>query len=185
MDDEISIYKVVFVGESGTGAKTSLINRIVYNSFDPEQISTLSPQYVSKSFKNNLGNKIKLGIWDTAGQEKYRSLVKIFLKDSHCIILGYDITHKRSFDQIREYHYNKVKEIVGDFPLIYLVANKIDLNKDKMVSENEASNFAKEKNIKFFQVSAKTGEGVDNLVKDIVNSITDKFILKKEVKIKK
>ena len=100
---------------------------------------------------------------------------KIFLKDSHCIILGYDITDKKSFDEIKEYHYNKVKEILGDFPLIYLVANKIDLNKDKKVSESEASNFAKEKNIKFFQVSAYTGEGIDNLLKDILNSLTDKF----------
>ena len=133
MDDEISIYKVVFVGESGTGAKTSLINRILFNSFDPEQVTTLSPQNVSKPIENNLGNKIKLDIWDSPGQEIFRSLVKIFLKDSHCIILGYDITDKRSFDEIREYHYNKIKEISGDFPLIYLVANKIDLNKDKKV----------------------------------------------------
>ena len=166
-------YKIVFLGESGTGAKTCLINQIIYNEF--ENYSFTSPAvYYSTFIQVNLGI-IKLNLWDTAGQERFRSINGIFIKDSHCAILGYDITNKRSFKEIENYHYNKVKKILGDEPLIYLVANKIDLIGKEEVSEKEAIDYAKEKGIKYFRVSAKTGEGVNELLEDIANSLIVKF----------
>ena len=166
-------YKIVFLGESGTGAKTCLINQIIYNEF--ENYSFTSPAvYYSTFIQVNLGI-IKLNLWDTAGQERFRSINGIFIKDSHCAILGYDITNKRSFKEIENYHYNKVKNILGDEPLIYLVANKIDLIGEEEVSEKEAIDYAKEKGIKYFRVSAKTGEGVNELLEDIANSLIVKF----------
>ena len=166
-------YKIVFLGESGTGAKTCLINQIIYNEF--ENYSFTSPAvYYSTFIQVNLGI-IKLNLWDTAGQERFRSINGIFIKDSHCAILGYDITNKRSFKEIENYHYNKVKKILGDEPLIYLVANKIDLIGEEEVSEKEAIDYAKEKGIKYFRVSAKTGEGVNELLEDIANSLIIKF----------
>ena len=166
-------YKIVFLGESGTGAKTCLINQIIYNEF--ENYSFTSPAvYYSTFIQVNLGI-IKLNLWDTAGQERFRSINGIFIKDSHCAILGYDITNKRSFKEIENYHYNKVQKILGDEPLIYLVANKIDLIGEEEVSEKEAIDYAKEKGIKYFRVSAKTGEGVNELLEDIANSLIVKF----------
>jgi small GTP-binding protein len=166
-------YKIVFLGESGTGAKTCLINQIIYNEF--ENYSFASPAaYYSTFIQVKLGI-IKLNLWDTAGQERFRSINGIFIKDSHCAILGYDITNKSSFKEIENYHYNKVKKILGDEPLFYLVANKIDLIGEEEVSEKEAIDYAKEKGIKYFRVSAKTGEGVNELLEDIANSLIVKF----------
>ena len=170
-------FQVVFLSESGTGAKTSLITRIMTNKFD-DCSSTVSAQYCEKIIKNDLGNEIKLKMWDTPGQERYRAIHHIFIKDSHCVILGYDITNKRSFTEIESYHYPKVKGILGDFPLIYLVANKIDLLRSSEVLDEEAEIYAERNNMKFFRVSAYTGEGVNCLMKDIANSLTEKFILK-------
>ena len=177
--DYDSEFKVIFVGESGIGAKTSLINSIIGQEFDEFRQSTQSPNYASTSIKNNLDHEIKMILWDTIGQEKYRAMTNLFLKDSHCVILGYDITNKNSFDEIKNYHYNNIKEKLGDAPLIYLVANKIDLWIKEEVSEGEAKAFAEEKKIKYFRVSSKTRQGVDLLINDIANSLTDKFIKKK------
>ena len=167
-------YKIVFLGESGVGSKTSLIGQLVNNRFDPNVSSTNGASHSSIFAQVNLGI-IQLDLWDTTGQEKYRSLSKFFIKDSHCVILGYDITRKNSFDQIKVFWYNFVKNIVGDDTLIYLVANKIDLIEEKQVSEKEAIEYANEKGIKFFRVSAKTSEGINELFGDITFSLIMKF----------
>ena len=181
-----SKFKVIFLGESGTGAKTSLINRMVKNEFRETILSTYGVSYCSKCVRNYLGNEVQLTMWDTPGQEKFRSISKSFIKGSHCIILGYDITIKESFDEIKKYHYHMVKEILEDFPLFYLVANKIDLYEKEKVSEKEARSFAEETNMKFIKVSAKTGEGINILLEDIANSLTNKFLIGKiETKKKK
>ena len=167
-------YKIVLIGESGTGGKTSLINRLVLNIFDPNTIATSGASYTNIFVQVNLGI-IKLELWDTAGQEKYRGLNRMFIKGSHCIILGYDITNRWSFEEIKNYQYNTVKDIVGDDALIYLVANKIELFEKEEVSEDEARDYAKEKGIKYFGVSCKTGRGINELLEDIAYSLIMKF----------
>ena len=177
--DYDSEFKVIFIGEYGIGAKTSLINSIIGEKFKEASLPTSSVNIVSISKTNNLGHKIKMNLWDTVGQEQFRSVNNIYLKNSHCVILGYDITRKKTFAEITNYHYNNVKEKSGEVPLIYLVANKIDLWIKEEVSEGEAKAFAEEKKIKYFRVSSKTRQGVDLLINDIANSLTDKFIKKK------
>ena len=167
-------YKIVFLGESGVGAKTSLISRLINNKFYECFESTIGANYSSIIIQVNLGI-IVLDLWDTPGQELYRSLCNNFIKGSHCIILGYDISRARSLYDIKEYWYNKAKNIVGDDSLIYLVANKIDLIENINESEKEGINYAKEKDIKYFKVSCKTGEGVNELFEDIANSLIMKF----------
>ena len=166
-------FKVIFLGESGIGAKTSLIKRIIGNK------SNTSMSY-NIIIKHYLGNEIKLELWDTPGQERYRSINKIFIPESHCVILVFDITNERSFRELN-YHYNLVKEYLGDSPIIFLVANKIDLFEEQEVLDEEAAIFAKGRNMQFFRVSAKTGEGVDFLMENILKSLTEKFILKSNI----
>ena len=101
-------YKVIFLGESGTGAKTSLIERFVYNRFNPNQLSTTSQRYADIFIQVNLGI-IKLHIWDTVGQEKFRGSNTLFIKNSHCVVLGYDIARKMTFKEI-EFHYKNAKK---------------------------------------------------------------------------
>ena len=165
------VNNIVFLGEPGIGAKTSLIERLIDNKFDESKPSTCGCNYSSIIIQINLG-LIQLALWDTVGQELFRPFCKHFIKVSHCIILGFDITNKHSFNEIKKFHYNNYKEYDS---LIYLVANKIDLIEDIEVSEKEAIDYAKEKGIKFFRISCKTGEGINELFEDIINLLVIKF----------
>ena len=85
-------YKVVLLGDCGVGSKSSLVNRLMGNKFEPNIPSTCSASYISRTVNLQNGKKIIIEIWDTPGQEKYKPVLKLYLKDSDCIALGYDIT---------------------------------------------------------------------------------------------
>ena len=110
-DDNAKTCKVVLLGESGVG-KTCIIARFINNTFEDNITSTTGASYAGKtmSFDEFNGQSIKFEIWDTAGQEKYRALTKIFYKDAGVAILVYDITRKDSFDEIKNYWHNQIKE---------------------------------------------------------------------------
>ena len=110
-DDNAKTCKVVLLGESGVG-KTCIIARFINNTFEDNIMSTTGASYAGKTmtFDEYDGKSIKFEIWDTAGQEKYRALTKIFYKDASVAILVYDITRKESFEEIQKYWYNQLKE---------------------------------------------------------------------------
>ena len=110
-DDEAQTCKVVLLGESGVG-KTCIIARFINNTFEENLISTTGASYAGKTmtFDEYDGKSIRFEIWDTAGQEKYRSLTKIFYKDAGAAILVYDITRQDSFDEIKKYWLQQIKE---------------------------------------------------------------------------
>ena len=102
--------KVTFLGESQTG-KTSIINRFISNSFSSVLTSSPCASFTNKTILLKEKNEsIKLEIWDTAGQTKYRPLVKVFFKDSSVNLLVYDITNKKSFEELKNYWYKDIKE---------------------------------------------------------------------------
>ena len=109
--EDALICKVVLLGESGVG-KTSIISRFINNFFAENVISTTGASYAGKTmtFDEFGGKKIRFEIWDTAGQEQYRSLTKIFYKDAAAAILVYDITRKGSFYALKNYWYDQVKD---------------------------------------------------------------------------
>ena len=108
-DENLKVCKVVLLGESGVG-KTCIIERFIYDKFDDNGISTITASFVEKTLKFENGTCVKLQIWDTAGQEKYRALNRMFYKDAGAAILVYDITKKESFEQIQKYWYNQMQE---------------------------------------------------------------------------
>ena len=110
-DEGAQTCKVVLLGESGVG-KTCIIARFINNTFEENLISTTGASYAGKTmtFEEYGGKSIKFEIWDTAGQEKYRSLTKIFYKDAGAAILVYDITRKESFEEIQKYWINQIKD---------------------------------------------------------------------------
>ena len=110
-DDDAQTCKVVLLGESGVG-KTCIIARFINNTFEENLISTTGASYAGKTmtFDEYDGKSIRFEIWDTAGQEKYRSLTKIFYKDATAAILVYDITRKESYEEIQKYWYNQIKD---------------------------------------------------------------------------
>ena len=106
-NNKIKIYKVCLVGESGVG-KTCIIDRFVKNIFREDEPPTVSASYSEKLIQLD-DYTIKFNIWDTAGQEKYRAIGKLFYKDANAAILVYDITNKKSFDEIKKYWYEEIK----------------------------------------------------------------------------
>ena len=104
------IFKVCLVGQSGVG-KTCIIERFVNNEFREDEPPSISASYSEKLIKFDEYEEkiIKFNIWDTAGQEKYRSIGKIFYKDANAAILVYDITNQKSFDEIKNYWYEEIK----------------------------------------------------------------------------
>ena len=101
-------YKVVLIGESGVG-KSSIINYFINGTHDDSINSSTSVGFASKEMSID-GRKITFDIWDTAGQEKYRSITKIFYSNSNVVILVYDITNRKSFEEIKNYWYKQVQE---------------------------------------------------------------------------
>ena len=179
MNTNIKLFKLFLLRESGTGAKTCLMHRYIDNSFTANRMTTIGNNFRIKNVQTDFG-VIKLQIWDTPGQERFRTINSTYVKGSHCIILGYDVTDRQSFEEIRKYWYNFVmKNKGGDSPLIYLVGNKIDKIEDRVVSDEEGKSLANDPNTKYFGAPAKTGENVDILFDDIVNSLIKKYPINK------
>ena len=126
------IIKVILVGDSGTG-KTQLITVAAGFEFNSNSLTTTSCSYVQiKLQKNKVDYKVNL--WDTIGQEKYRSLTKIFLKDSKIVIFVYDITNRATFESLK-YWKKIIDDVLGSTPVFGVVANKNDLYLDEKVKE--------------------------------------------------
>ena len=144
MTDKGNSCKVVLLGESGVG-KTCIISRYVNNTYDEKSETTNGASYASKIIElEQYKQSLRFDIWDTAGQEKYRSLTKIFFKDATAAILVYDITRKQSFDEIKNYWYKQLIECAPSDIVVGLAGNKADLFDREQVNEDAAKAFAKE-----------------------------------------
>jgi small GTP-binding protein len=158
--------KVILVGDSSVG-KTTIISRYL-NLYNPNPISTTGASYSVKEtiFENNI--KISFEIWDTAGQEKYRSLNKIFYNNSNICFLVFDITERQSFDNILNFWYKEVFEYnnnnySSNNILFGVIANKIDLEKNINVKVDEIKNFSDKIGADFILASAKNGIGINEI----------------------
>ena len=127
MFDEENDIKIILLGESGTG-KSNLINICCNLEFNPNTPSNISSTILEKTI--TLG-KIQyfIKLWDTAGQEKFRSLNNLFIKDSKICVFVYDISSRVTFEQL-DFWVKKVDEILGNNPILAVVANKSDLKEE-------------------------------------------------------
>ena len=160
--------KIIILGDSKVG-KTSFIIRFTKNKFDETYLATIGVDYKDRII--NIENKLyKLMFYDTAGEEKYKSIPKNHIKNVQGIILMYDITNKKSFDSIIDW-ISDVKEIKGEnFPMI-LVGNKIDLNESREVTEEMGYELAEKNQIEFFETSNKDGTNIQEAGLEIVYKI--------------
>ena len=146
--------KVILLGESFVG-KTSLINISTGEKFSNNENTTFNANYRPRKFKYKEEQYI-FNLWDTIGQEKYRSLTKMFFNDSQIVILVYDISVKKTFEQLN-FWYDQVVESLGKNKfMLAIVGNKKALFKEEQVKEEEGKKFAEEKNAKFILSSAKS-----------------------------
>ena len=151
-DEEDDSIKVILVGEAGTG-KTSLINSVQGKTFTPgEQLSSMTCSFV-KVKRNILDIPIKINLWDTIGQEKFRSLTKLFLNGSKIVIFVFDITQKETFTAL-DYWIETINSELGTSPIRGLAANKQDLFDKQTVDDQTIQEYADKNGIPFTLTSA-------------------------------
>jgi small GTP-binding protein len=178
-DDGIPSYNVVLLGESGVG-KTQIINRKAHNTYEEDFQSTTGVSFTSWSVKINQDKSdqnIKLKVWDTAGQEKFRNLISSYFKIGDVFVLVYDITNKESFENIQTW-IQLAEDNATKNPVYFLVGNKTDMENEgkRNVRTDEAQNFANGNKMTFFEVSAQTGNDIDKLFEAIANACAGKAI---------
>jgi len=159
------ICKVVIMGNSGVG-KSNLMIKYVMNEFDERSTATIGVEFMSKS-ETIEGRNVKLHIWDTAGQERFRAVSRSVYQGAHAIILVYDITDRKSFNDV----YTWLQEIAShsgqNHVLIVLVGNKLDLEEDRIVARFEGERLAMEKKTAFFETSAFSGINVEQVFRAV------------------
>lgn len=160
----INKYKTVVLGDSSVG-KSSIGMRFTSNKFNSFEEPTIGASFITRALELE-GNKFSFEIWDTAGQERYRSLAPMYYRNAVFAIVVYDITSYESYDNAKVW-INEV--MIKEFThVIILVGNKIDLNSERKVSEEEAEKYAKENNILFIETSAKSGENIEKVFINII-----------------
>ena len=152
--------KIIFCGDAGVG-KTSIINSIMGQKFSEEYEPSIGVDFFSKTVRYN-GRLIKLQIWDSAGQEKFRSLIPNYIRGSAIIFLIFDVSQKITYEHLNEW-LNFITNIENG-GLIIIVGNKIDLKDSREVNTEEAEKYCKDKKYEYFEVSAKNGTNIDNML---------------------
>jgi len=165
-DFDIPTFKIVLFGDSGVG-KTSIVQYFESSCFDPAIDSTVGASFIAHEMSTQSG-RLTLHIWDTAGQERYRSLVPTYARGACCAMIVFDLSDRPSFEHLDHW----VSEFDGfGSPgyIIYIIGNKNDLAPE--VSAEEAAGWASGHAFAIFNVSAKTGDGINAMFQEIAEDI--------------
>ena len=185
--DEEIILKIITLGDSGVG-KTSIIRRYVYDAFDLNTMTTLGLNFAFKDITLKNGTKIKLKFIDTAGQEKFRSLSKNYIKNAEGVIFvfSFDSKEVNSFDHITEWVklFDDAHNELENIPK-YLVGNKNDCEEKGDIGENEINNLAEKMGGKFISVSAKENNNISLLFEELAEMMFKYVKLNKKQNTKK
>lgn len=167
--------KVVILGDSGVG-KSSITYRYLQNKFSETQVPTIGGQFQQLKVPLKTGATLKINLWDTAGEEKFRSMLPMYYKDATAAILTYDLGSMESFQNVDYWVRALDDNVRKDDCLLVLVGNKCDLEPELIKVPTEvAQRFAEKNNMMFFEVSAKTGEGVGELFRKLAEELVKKF----------
>ena len=163
------VYKVVFMGDSGVG-KSSIATRISCNTFTPLSDATIGASFFSKIIEKET-QMYKFNIWDTAGQEKYSCLVPLYYRNCDAAIIVYDITNRNSFKKIT----SSIKELRQDSTVwaIFIIGNKSDLDKERMVTTKEAKDFCDLEDVSFMETSAKNNINIHEILGKLIEKLPE------------
>ena len=170
------LFKYIIVGDPSVG-KSNLLMKFAHNKFTDEYQATIGVEFGAKNIE--FDNQIyRIQIWDTAGQENFRSITRAYYKNSVCAMVVYDITSRDSFEHVQ----NWIEDIHNQSPktvLIILVGNKIDLEDKRDISYDEGNNLAIKNGMIFAETSAKTGDGIEEVflksAKEIVKNMNENY----------
>ena len=166
------ILKYIIIGDAAVG-KSNLLLRYVFNIFKPEYQLTIGVEFGEKNIKHNNKN-YQLQLWDTAGQEQFRSITRAYFKNAVCALVVYDITNKSSFENIKQW----IEDCMNYMPkrgFIVLVGNKCDLEENREVSTEEGQQLADLYGILFFETSAKTEYNVKEVFNESSQEIAKRI----------
>ena len=163
------VLKLLLLGDSSVG-KTSILLKYISNKFDESSISTVGVDYMDKIIDYNKF-KIKLQIWDTSGEEKFRTITKNFYRNADGLLVVFDLTKKESYDHIRSW-INEAKENNDKLKTI-LIGNKLDLKDERIVTNEVAKQFAEKNNLKYIETSAKDGTNINESFQAIIDLLFD------------
>lgn len=159
--------KVVLLGQSTVG-KTCIATRYVRGVFQSSTISTVGASYLTKSFKID-SDQYDFNIWDTAGQELYRSLTPMYYRNAHIAFVVYDVTVKSSFEAAEKW----IADLREGNASIYIIllANKVDLTEQRIVDKQEGLELAEKCGVPYFETSAATGVGIDQAFQKAIEQV--------------
>ena len=159
------ILKIVLVGDASVG-KTTLAHRYVYGTSEPIPCS-VSLDFLVKTVEKD-GKKIKLQIWDTTGQERYKSSIHFRYRGANVVVLMFDIHVRVSFERLNGW-LREIDEYCDDSVVLVIVGNKLDLEDSRTVSVAEGKNIARKQNVQYFEVSAKEGTHLEELFDCVIS----------------
>ena len=156
---EPPLYKILLLGDSTVG-KTCFLFLYLDYSFLDLHMATIGLDYRLKTLILEEQKIVKIQLWDTAGQDKFRAITRNYYKGASGIILIFDVTNIKSYENIKKW-INEIKEEISEKVSIVLIGNKIDNVQERKISKEQGEKLANEIGIKFFETSAKTGEGIN------------------------
>ena len=162
------LLKYIIIGDSAVG-KSNMLLRYIHDRFNEEFHSTIGVEFGAKNIQID-GKVFRIQIWDTAGQETFRSITRAYYKNSVCAFVVYDISNRATFDNIKSW-VEDCKRLSPKSVLMILVGNKTDLEERREVSYNEGSIFAQKNGMLFFECSAKTGNNVEKIFMESTQEI--------------
>ena len=170
-ETEEPVYKILLLGDSTVG-KTCFLLRYTDNTFLDLHMSTIGLDYRLKTMILENQRIVKVQLWDTAGQDKYRAITRNYYRGANGIILLFDVTNEKTYDNIKKWIIS-IKEEISDHICIVLIANKIDNVQERKINKEKGEKLAETYGIKLFECSAKTGEGVNESVFYLVEKIVE------------
>ena len=162
------IFKIVLIGDSSVG-KTNILSKYLTDEFDPESKATVGVEFGTKNFKIE-NNIVKVQIWDTAGQERYRSITNAYYKGAKGSLLIYDITNKKSFDNLEKW-ISDLKTNADDKISIILIGNKSDLENKRVISIEEGKKKAELHQFAFMETSALNGNNIKKAFNELIMDV--------------
>ena len=170
MRNSIGTYKLILIGDSSVG-KTNLLTQYVDGKTSENFISTIGIEFKNKIIELENRRKIRLQIWDTSGQEKFKALTKNYFRGCDAALFVFDVTNKDSFDNIKDW-LKLYYEVNGENSKKILIGNKID-KENRVINKIELKNFAEDNGLKPFEISVKNKEGIDEMFKEIVKLLIE------------
>ena len=168
-------FKAVVSGNSNVG-KTSIVRYEIHNQFEKDNKATLVFDHFSKNYK--ICDKIiRIQIWDTCGNETYEEIMKNFYRSALCIFVVFALDDEKSFFNLNKWIYDIKKINENESPIIVLIGNKKDLESERKITKEDIEKYCRKNEIDtYFETSAKTGESIHELFKEVIRKLYIKFI---------